>query len=535
MKGRGIWILVLVVVALLIARGLGNRPSGEEASEPGSSARADDPNALRILAGSELKDLEFLLPEMEKAAGAPIRFEYGGTLDAVDKLNAASAPYAFAWTSSGRYLSLATQGRIKASEKIMLSPVILGVKAGKARELGWDRKDPTWGEIADAVKAGRFSYAMTNPTASNSGFSAVVGVAAALSGKADGLTLADINAPRLREFFSGQKLTAGSSGWLADAWRKNAQGLDGMVNYESVILSMNQQGGLSEPLVPVYPKEGIITSDYPLMLLDEKRKPAYEALVAFLRQPQVQQRIMERTHRRPAAPGVPLAGEFGQRLLVELPFPGSLDVLDGLLDAYLDELRRPGHSYFVLDVSGSMEEDGRILQLRDGLLGLGGDSASLSSRFSRLQLRERVDLIAFSDRIVATAALDFSDAAAFAAEKQRYREFVGSLQADGGTAIYDALDEAYRRAGKALPGEQDRYFSIVLMTDGKNTSGMGFDGFRQRYGQYGDAARIRVFPILFGESNNDEMKALAELTGGRVFDGRKTSLVQVFRDIRGYQ
>ena len=46
---------------------------------------------------------------------------------------------------------------------------------------------------------------------------------------------------------------------------------------------------------------------------------------------------------------------------------------------------------------------------------------------------------------------------------------------------------------------------------------------------------IRVFPILFGEGDADEMKRLADITGGRTFDARKGDLLGVFRDIRGYQ
>jgi Ca-activated chloride channel family protein len=31
------------------------------------------------------------------------------------------------------------------------------------------------------------------------------------------------------------------------------------------------------------------------------------------------------------------------------------------------------------------------------------------------------------------------------------------------------------------------------------------------------------------------MKQLAQITGGREFDGRKAALAQVFKEIRGYQ
>ena len=51
----------------------------------------------------------------------------------------------------------------------------------------------------------------------------------------------------------------------------------------------------------------------------------------------------------------------------------------------------------------------------------------------------------------------------------------------------------------------------------------------------GDGVPARVFPILFGEASHTEMEALAQFTGGRVFDGRKAALAQVFKEIRGYQ
>jgi Ca-activated chloride channel homolog len=47
---------------------------------------------------------------------------------------------------------------------------------------------------------------------------------------------------------------------------------------------------------------------------------------------------------------------------------------------------------------------------------------------------------------------------------------------------------------------------------------------------------VPVFPVLFGTAREDEMRRLADLTGGLMFDARKkTSLVDVFREIRGYQ
>lgn len=522
-RARRGWALILALLAaslLLDACGLGRGAP------------------LHILAGSELKDLQFLQPRMEKAVGRRLVFDYVGTLDMIDRLGAApNTQYALAWAASNKYLSLALPGRAKAADKTMLSPVVLGVKRSTAQALGWDRQAPTWATIAAAVKAGKFAFAMTNPTASNSGFSAVVGVAAAFAGKGDGLQAADIDADRLREFFAGVKLTSGSSGWLADAYVREQARLDGLVNYESVILSLNQGGGLREPLVPVYPQEGIITADYPLMLLDDSQRAAYERLLAFVRRPEIQHEIMAQTFRRPVSPAVPPLPVFGSALLVELPFPGQRSVVDAILDAYLNDVRVPAHSYFLLDISGSMANGRRIDDLKAALAVLGGaDTTTVSGRYARFQQREQVDLLAFDNAVEQEQHLDFAARPEIPANLQTYRGFVGNLQPSGGTAIYDTLRTAYMRALQDRRHAADYYYTIVLMTDGQNTAGTSFEDFQRWYrAQPAEIREIRVFPILFGEGDSDELQALAELTGGKLFNARQASLAAVFKEIRGYQ
>jgi Ca-activated chloride channel homolog len=85
----------------------------------------------------------------------------------------------------------------------MASPVVLGLKKPVAHRLGWDRKAPTWSDIARAAEAKKLSYGMTDPSASNSGFSALVGGATALSGGGAALDTqrATAVAPDLRRFF----------------------------------------------------------------------------------------------------------------------------------------------------------------------------------------------------------------------------------------------------------------------------------------------------------------------------------------------
>ncbi len=73
------------------------------------------------------------------------------------------------------------------------------------------------------------------------------------------------------------------------------------------------------------------------------------------------------------------------------------------------------------------------------------------------------------------------------------------------------------------------------MTDGENNRGDDYATFAHNYSALPASERIKVFPILFGEGSREELQRLADLTGGRLFDGTKDSLATVFKEIRGYQ
>src|SRR5262249_44318207 len=277
-------------------------------------------------------------------------------------------------------------------------------------------------------------YAMTNPTASNSGFSAVIGVAAALSGTSNALTSKDVDPAKLREFFNGQSLTAGSSGWLSDAYVRDQESLDGIINYESILLSLNKGSQLGEPLTLVYPSEGIVTADYPIVLLDASKRAAYDKVVGWVKSAPVQQRIMTTTFRRPVNSQVALDALFPSKMIVELDFPSDLGAINSVLLTYLNAARRPAHSVFVLDVSGSMRGR-RLDQLKQALLTLAGSDSTLTGRFARFQEREEVTLIPFSSAPQQPTTIAMGASTALEGGLQRVRDYAGTLEANGGTAI----------------------------------------------------------------------------------------------------
>jgi Ca-activated chloride channel family protein len=479
------------------------------------------PGTLRVLASSELADMTPVLDRVEQDTGIKVEATYRGTLDAVDLLAKGGTDGKFdaLWLSSNDYLRLRPEAarKVVSETPVMSSPVAIGVRPDTVRELGWKPEKVTWSQVEQAVRDGKLTYGMTDPARSNSGFATLVSVASALSGAQSALTDADVDKARdrLKEFFRGQRLTSGSSGWLAAAYERRGD-VDAMLNYESVL------EGIPD-LTVIRPSDGVVTADYPLSSLaatDAGTRENVRRLAEALRGPDLQKEITDLTHRRPVVASVPPGAGLDTGRRRELPFPGSRSVADGLLDAYQNELRRPSRTVYVLDTSGSMRGD-RLTRLKSALTGLTGD----------FREREEVTLMPFGSDVksVRTHVVDPADPASGLAA---IRKDTAALTAEGDTAIYTSLQEAYGHLGAA----RDTFTSIVLMTDGENTAGAEAEQFDAFYaGLDRDRRGTPVFPILFGDSDRSELEHIAELTGGRLFHARQGSLDGAFEEIRGYQ
>lgn len=84
--------------------------------------------------------------------------------------------------------------------------------------------------------------------------------------------------------------------------------------------------------------------------------------------------------------------------------------------------------------------------------------------------------------------------------------------------------------------DSERYYSIVLMSDGRSNTGISQRQFRAHYADLPpEVQQVKTFTVLFGDADREEMARIAELTGGRMFDAKSDSLSQIFKEIRGYQ
>ncbi|GAA0380731.1 hypothetical protein Acor_02350 [Acrocarpospora corrugata] len=260
-------------------------------------------------ASSELRDLEPLLDDLRVATGVQLTLDYSGTIDASETIVRGDPAYDLAWLSSNRYLDvrLHEQRPVQAtplSVSIMTSPLVVGVTPDIADRLTADGPDVTWADIADQAAAGRLRFAMGDPRHSGSGQAALVGVATAAAGTGRALRLEDVRCDRLIGFRTGHKAVTDNADEAARQFLAAQGGINGLITNESVLLSPNAARGSRDPLRIIYPADGIVLSDYPLLLLKPEHRPSYDKVVEWLRGERAQRWIMDRTARRPINPAI---------------------------------------------------------------------------------------------------------------------------------------------------------------------------------------------------------------------------------------
>ena len=530
---------------------------GKKEAPPPPPPPAGAAQDFTVLATTDLRDVQALEEIAYKATGVKLRFRFGGTMESTEAVLNGQANADGAWFANAKYLLASPQGqaRVKQQDKIMLSPIVIGVSESDARKFGWNKPDLklTWKDMADAAKAGKLNYALSNPATSNQGFMALMGVVAAASGKAEALAAADVDRSVIADFLKGYKLPGDNSSYLSEQFiLQQGTNVNAFINYESWLLGLNASGKLREKLQLIYPFEGVSTADYPFMLLNEERRADYLKVVEFLKSEATQTWLARQTLRRPISAAVAAKVDDllpRQGLQVELPFSPDRALADGLIAAYLNEFRTPIASTFVLDTSGSMQGGGRRQQLVQALHYIAGADASLTGRIARLTQREKLWLQPFSDVPYGLQAFEVPAATAQArgvAEQAQtdamrqvltdVRSTADGLNMKGGTALYDAVFVSLKHMLEEREKNPRYQYSVVAFTDGESNLGRTLEAFKRDYAALPeDVKAIPVFMVLFGEANEGALKELVKITGGRVFDARKTPLYSVFKDIRAYQ
>jgi len=513
--------------------------------ETGSAAPAAPNGQLKILSGSENEALRPILDRFGRENGVDVQVDYRGSIDIMLALEDDSAGFDAVWPASSIWIDMGdSRKRVRHAESIMRSPVVFALKRGVAQRLGWMGREVTVADILAAAGSGKIRYMMTSATQSNSGASAYLGYLASFAGSGEVLTSAQLHDPAIgekaRRLLGSVNRSAGSSGWLKDLFLAKYDQYDGMVNYESLVIEANRalvkQG--REPLYAIYPVDGLTIADHPLAFVDRgnKAKEAlFQKLQGYLLSPAVQREILA-SGRRVGQAGVeagavdantfnPDWGIDPKRILSPIRYP-TPEVIREALTLYQTTFRKPSITVYCLDYSGSMRDSGED-DLK-GAMRILLDQATASRFLLQTSSRDVNVVIPFSSRPIDQWTVKGNGA-------QELAQLLGkitALQAEGGTDIFTPA----LRARNVIRSQQDLEGyspAIILMTDGKSENGMSVDDFRNQWQADRRGADIPIYSITFGQAQETQLKELAALSSGRVFDGR-SDLVRAFRQARGY-
>ena len=497
--------------------------------------RYEEKGTFKIIASQENENLinEIIKP-YAYSKGYEIEVEYAGTLDIIQKLNRGEK-YDAVWLSNSIW-GYMLDDTIKLSESKFtnISPIIFGIKKSKAEELGFIGKTIYTQDIVDAISDGKLKFSMSNPSITNSGASAYLGMLSTLAGNPEVLTKEHLENEELKEklktFYTGLERSSGSEDFLEELFLKGDY--EAVFTYESSIININKklESSGKEPLYAIYPVDGVAISDSPLAYIDKKseyKKEVFKDIQSYILSDEGQA-LLQRKGKRTWYGGTntnvdkkvfnPDWGIDTSKYITPLKYP-SAEVIKLALNVYQNELRKPVHIVFCLDYSGSM--------LGSGITGLKSAmdyilTSKATNDLIQFSKKDKIDIIPFSNKAGdAWSTIDGTDT-------EEILKNINNYPVTGMTALYPASVNALN----ILKDEDENTYnlSVVLMTDGVANVGT-FTDLKNTYDQI--KKQIPIYSITFGSADEYELQDIAELTNGKIFDG-KSDLVSAFKEVRGY-
>lgn len=540
-KMLSIPLVLLLLAALLLAA-----CDDSESGGGGQVAQPSGPPDLTIVSGSENRTIEPIIQEWASQEGVNIQIDYLGSLDIMLEIEDGVIDYDAVWPANSIWLDLGDQyGVVKHTESILRSPVVLGVKKSIAENLGWVGAEVSTADILEAAENKDIRMMMTSATQSNSGASAYFAFLYAFADQPDVLTSEDLQNPdvaaQIKRILGAVDRSSGSSGWLMDLCYEHYEDCDAMVNYEALIIEINQELTTlgKEPLYAVYPTDGLAVADSPLGYVDKDdaaKEELFLKLQEFLLSDETQQKIID-LGRRAGKVGMsmsnanqtvfnPAWGIDPARTIVPITFPKA-DVIREALVLYQTTFRKPSFTVYALDFSGSMTGDGQA-QLKEAMRVL-LDQERAADYLLQASPEDITVVLLFDDEVINAASYgDWTVTGNDPAELNALLEKIIAMGPQDNTNIYAPVELALDIFMEM--GVGNRFPAVILMTDGQSNAG-SFSDLQAAYQQ--SEYRVPVFGILFGGASEQEVARVANLTTGRVFDG-KDNLIEAFRQAKGY-
>lgn len=523
-----VWIIILFISFILV------KSCGNDEIEEGHKKSKD---TFTIISSTSTSALDKEIKKYGKENKINIEIEHYGDLEIVDILNNNSKDYDAVWISNSIWLyMLENQNIITDSKSIVIDPVVMAVEKKKAQELGFVDKEIKNKDILNAIKEGKLKYVMSSVTQTNTGATAYLNFLNSLAGNPEVLT-SDILKQEalqkdLKEFFKGVERVSGDEDYLTEMYLKG--NYNAMINYESSLIELNKKlvSENKEPLYLIYPSDGVAINDMPFAYInndskDDYTKEKFNKIQNYLRSDEVT-RILEEKGYRSWFGGIKkdtdentFNKDWGidtTKYLKDIKYP-SKTVMTEALNLYIEMLRKPTHVVFCLDISGSMTGSG-LEELQEAMnYILDYDKASIDKiQFSDT---DKITVITFNGEVDKIYDTKLGN------NTKDVIKIIDNLETQGTTNIYDPSIEAL----KILEKDTDDYTkTVILMTDGASNAG-SFKELKKYYEKTNKT--IPIYSITFGSSREDQLEEIADLTNGKIFDGKK-GLTRAFKEVRSY-
>ncbi|MEM7650349.1 MAG: VWA domain-containing protein [Cyanobacteria bacterium P01_A01_bin.70] len=377
-------------------------------------------------------------------------------------------------------------------------------------------------------------YVHTAPTRSNSGLQTLVAQFASVSGKRpETLTAADVTTYQGDIQKIQEKITryGTSTSSLARAMATNGPFWASIGSvYESSVIAANTQLEAGQPkYVAVYPPATFTSNMRGILLnapwVDAVEQAAATEFLEYLQTSEIQALATD-LGLRPGSPEVALSSKFGPEFGVDPNAsydsyrPPEAAVVDEMITAWADFAKKPSLVVIVVDSSGSMEGN-KLPAVQN----------TLQTYINTLGPNDQVALIDFDEAIRPPVLADGTPAG-----QQRGFDFINSLQAEGGTRLYDASLDAQSWLRANL--RENAINAVLVLTDGEDSgSGVPFDSLLTslKESDFSTDERIAFFTVGYGDEgdfNPDVLTQISESTGGYYAKGDPDTIARLMQDIQ---
>jgi Ca-activated chloride channel homolog len=437
-----------------------------------------------------------------------------------------------------------------------LAPVVMAIWESRLRaiqqanpgvEIGWQEllavlNNPAGWEAFGIPGRRTVYYGHTDPFVSSTALSTLIAefyasakYNAAFTGRR--LTLAEVNSQTVqdgvRKIESLIKHYSQRTTEFKEYIAKGPDYVDFVALEENDLIYINQgktQYRPPERLVALYPKEGTFWHEHPFAVpnadwVSAEQRAAAKTFTDYVLTEQVQRKALEAGF-RPASPTVPLGYPIVTELGVDPDQPKTiLDVPDPQVVSAIQQswsfVKKQADIWVVIDVSGSMNTDGKMAQARQAALAF----------LNKVDSNNRVGLMVFSQDVSVVVDID-----TFERNQARLKERVESLNANGGTALYDAIAEAIVRLTK--DGDNNRIRAVVVLSDGQDTESTRFkvnDIVQQITSTRNDLNPVIVIPIAYGsDADIGILGTIARAATTSVQSGDPANIGRVLEIISSY-